>query len=40
MRYVGGKSRSAKYIAEQVRAHRRSGQTRYVEPFLGGGEDA
>ncbi len=37
MQYVGGKFRSAKYIAEQVRAHRRPDQTRYVEPFLGGG---
>lgn len=36
MRYVGGKSRLAKSIADVV-AEYRDGRTKYLEPFLGGG---
>ncbi|MCX4572305.1 DNA adenine methylase [Streptomyces sp. NBC_01571] len=36
MRYVGGKSRLAKSIAEAVQS-RRAGRSKYIEPFMGGG---
>ena len=37
MQYVGGKFRSARFIAEEVAKARRPEQDRIVEPFLGGG---
>lgn len=39
MQYLGGKSRIAKHIAQQVR-ERRGARTTYVEPFLGAGSVA
>ena len=35
MRYLGGKTRIAKWVADVVRSHSRGRRTRYVEPFVG-----
>lgn len=37
MRYVGGKTRIAKWVAEHVLSLRRGGETTYLEPFVGSG---
>lgn len=39
MQYLGGKSRIAKAIADEIRL-RRADRTRYIEPFLGAGSVA
>lgn len=36
MRYVGGKSRIAKHIEKVILDHKGE-RTRYIEPFMGGG---
>jgi len=40
LRYVGGKTRLAKSIAEQIYRHKTDQHRRYLEPFFGGGSMA